>query len=27
MSKFIATCNDFDRAAIVAQAKNWKEEH
>ncbi len=26
-SKFIAACNDFDRAAIVAQAKNWKEEH
>lgn len=26
-SKFVATCNDFDRAAIVAQAKNWKEGH
>jgi len=25
--KFIATCNDFDRDAIVAQAKNWKEAH
>jgi len=22
--KFIAACNDFDRAAIVAQAKEWK---
>jgi hypothetical protein len=26
-SQFIATCNDFDRAAIVEQAKNWKEGH
>jgi NitT/TauT family transport system substrate-binding protein len=23
-SKFIPACNDFDRAAIVAQAKDWK---
>jgi NitT/TauT family transport system substrate-binding protein len=23
--RFLPTCNDFDRAAIVAQAKNWKE--
>lgn len=23
--KFLATCNDFDRDAIVAQAKNWKQ--
>ncbi len=24
-TKFLAACNDFDRAAIVAQAKNWKQ--
>jgi NitT/TauT family transport system substrate-binding protein len=24
-SKFLTACNDFDRAAIVAQAKDWKE--
>ena len=23
-TKFVAACNDFDRAAIVAQAKEWK---
>lgn len=24
-SQFIADCNNFDRAAVVAQAKNWKD--
>ena len=24
-TEFLATCNDFDRAAIVAQAKSWKQ--
>lgn len=24
-TKFLAACNDFNRAAIVAQAKNWNE--
>lgn len=24
-TKFLAQCNDFDRAAIVAQAKSWKQ--
>jgi NitT/TauT family transport system substrate-binding protein len=24
-TKFITACNDFDRDAVVAQAKNWKE--
>ncbi len=24
-SKYLAACNDFDRAAVVAQAKDWKE--
>ena len=24
-TKFLAACNDFDRAAIVAQAKTWKQ--
>jgi len=23
--KFLAACNDFDHAAIIAQAKAWKE--
>lgn len=26
-TKFISACNDFDRASIEAQAKNWKEKH
>ncbi len=24
-AQFLAACNDFDRAAIVAQADGWKE--
>lgn len=27
VTKFISDCNDFDHAAIVAQAKDWKEAH